>query len=138
MEEEKIDKNNPKYYETFQYDLPDDEETAEHIRGNQGYPGTNDISDLAGMVERGEVPENILKGVRALSLATHNRFVEGHIEKLEKFRYESNTEDLCGKITKTLTELIELQGRETQILRNLRDEVQNFWIGKPYSYGNND
>ena len=133
-----MDKNNPKYYETFKYDLPDDEETAEHIRGNQGHPGTKDISNLASMVERGEIPENILKGIRALALATHNEFVKGNIKNSEKNRYASNTEDLCGKITETLTELIELQGRETQLLRNLRDEVQNFWIGKPYSYENND
>lgn len=134
MEEEKMDRNNPKYYETFKYALPDDVLTAEYIRGNQGYPGTEDISALASMVEQGEVSENILKGIRALALATHNRFIKGNIEKLEKFRYERNVEDLRGEITKTLNELIELQGRETQLLRNLRDEVEKFWIGKPYSW----
>ena len=132
MGDEKIGRNNPEYYKTIKYDLPNDEETIEHIRGTQGSTGTEDISALANMIEQEEVPENILKGIRALSLATHNRFIKGNVEKFERFRYERNTEDLCGEITEILTELIELQGRETHLMRNLRDEVEKFWIGKPY------
>lgn len=132
MEEEKIDKNHPKYYETFKWDIPDNETAADYIDGTHTGFQDKKIPELVDKIRNGEIPEDIMSCLRVLALNAHNGYIRYYLEKSLRFRAERNFNELRGMLIETLDELIELQGKTTQILRNVRDKIQTFWIDKPY------
>ena len=131
-EEEKMNKNHPDYYRTFKWDIPDNETAANYIYGTHTGFSDREIPRLVDKILNGEIPDDIMPGLRVLALNAHNGFIRYNLEREQRIRQELNTMDLQGDLSSVLTNLIEMHGEIEQTLRNLRDKIDNFYIDKGY------